>query len=77
MATVNFSIPEDVRNRFNRAFEGRNKSQIVVELLLRAIAEEAINKKRIKAIDALLRRRAQRPVVAVKEVRKARQAGRS
>lgn len=77
MATVNFSIPEDVRNRFNRAFEGRNKSQIVVELLLRAIAEEAINKKRIEAIDALLRRRAQRPVVALKEVRKARQAGRS
>ena len=74
MATVNFSIPEDVRDRFNRAVEGRNKSQSVVELLLRAIAEEAINNQRIKAIDALLPRRAQRPVIALKEVRKARQA---
>jgi hypothetical protein len=76
MATVNFSIPEEIRSRFNRAFEGRNKSQIVAELLLRAVEEEAVNRKRMAAIDALLRRRTQRVSATQAEVSKARRAGR-
>lgn len=52
MGTVDFSIPEDVRESFNAAFEGRNKSAIVkwsvggnepdldrAAALLRAVAE--------------------------------------
>ena len=29
MATVNFSVPADVKNAFNKAFEGENKSAVL------------------------------------------------
>ena len=38
MATVNFSVPDDVKEAFNEAFEGQNKSAIVTELMREAIA---------------------------------------
>ena len=33
MATVNFSVPDDVRDAFNETFKDRNKSAIVAELM--------------------------------------------
>ena len=39
MATVNFSVPDDVRNAFNREFRGQNKSAIIAELMRRAVAD--------------------------------------
>lgn len=44
MATMNFSIPEDVKTRFNQAFINDNKSAIVAQLL-----EEAISRAERKA----------------------------
>ena len=32
MATVNFSVPYEVREAFNETFRGRNKSAIIAEL---------------------------------------------
>ena len=29
MATMNFSIPDDVKEAFNKAFDGQNKSAVV------------------------------------------------
>ena len=29
MGTMNFSIPDDVKEAFNRAFEGENKSAVI------------------------------------------------
>ena len=40
MATVNFSIPEQVKQAFNAAFAGQNKSAIVAELMREAIERE-------------------------------------
>ncbi len=40
MATMNFSIPEDVKRRFNELFGDRNKSEIVTGLMRRAIEDE-------------------------------------
>ncbi len=40
MATMNFSIPEDVKKRFNELFCDRNKSEIVTNLMRRAIEDE-------------------------------------
>lgn len=76
MATVNFSVPEDVKERFNQAFAGRNKSQIIAELMVRAVEEEAVRKRRAAAIDAVLKRRAQRPFVTRTKIERARKAGR-
>ncbi len=63
MATVNFSIPDKVKQVFNAAFAGRNKSAIIAELMLRAVEEQRTRESRAKAIDRLLARRsAKRPV---------------
>ena len=63
MATVNFSIPDKVKQVFNAVFAGRNKSAIVAELMLRAVEEQTARDSRAKAIDRLLARRSvQRPV---------------
>ena len=40
MATMNFSIPDDIKERFNRMFADRNKSAIVAQLLDEAVARE-------------------------------------
>jgi len=76
MATVNFSVPDDVKDRFNTAFAGRNKSQIIADLMLRAIEEEAVRKQRAKAIDALISRRHRRTSASRSKIEKARKAGR-
>jgi len=39
MATMNFSIPDDVKEAFNKTFEGENKSAIVTRLMVQAIEE--------------------------------------
>ena len=45
MATMNFSIPDDVKERFNQTFVNINKSAIVAQLLEEAI-ERAERKQR-------------------------------
>lgn len=77
MATVNFSVPDDIRERFNKAFEKQNKSQIIAALMVRAVEEQALKTQRARAIDALLSRRARRPAVSAVAVRKARSEGRA
>jgi hypothetical protein len=63
MATVNYSVPDEVKKAFNAVFSGRNKSAIITELMLRGIAEEQDRQRRTKAIDRLLaRRKTKRPV---------------
>ena len=33
MPTVNFSVPDDVKDAFNTTFEGQNKSAVIAELM--------------------------------------------
>ena len=37
MSTVNFSVPEDVKNAFNTVFEGQNKSVVIADLMREAV----------------------------------------
>jgi metal-responsive CopG/Arc/MetJ family transcriptional regulator len=39
MATVNFSVPDEVKAEFDRAFGDQNKSSIIAELMRRAVRE--------------------------------------
>ena len=48
MATMNFSIPDEVKERFNQVFANANKSAIVARLLEQAI-EQAERKQRSDA----------------------------
>ena len=37
MLTVNLSVPEDVKDAFNTAFEGQNKSAVIADLMREAV----------------------------------------
>lgn len=76
MATVNFSVPEEVKDAFNQAFEGRNKSAIIAELMRRAVEEAESQRSRAAAIVRLAGRRSKRPAAADGVIRKARESGR-
>ena len=76
MATVNYSVPDHLKTRFNEVFAGRNKSAIIARLMAEAIEAEELVEQRAAAIDQLLARRADRPTVTEDEVRQAREAGR-
>ena len=76
MATVNFSVPDDVKQAFNKAFAGENKSGVLTQLMRQAIEERNRQRRRAAAVDALLRLRNRLRPVSDRELRKARQAGR-
>ena len=77
---MNFSIPDDVKEAFNKAFEGENKSAVVVGLMRRAIEERQRRAKQDDDLDALieelLRARAEDPPLSDEEIRRIRVEGR-
>jgi metal-responsive CopG/Arc/MetJ family transcriptional regulator len=76
IATVNFSVPEEVKQAFNETFAGENKSAIIAGLMQQAVEERKRQHRRAAAIAALLElRQKQRPVTA-EEVSAARREGR-
>ena len=76
MATINFSVPEDVKREFNEAFEGQNKSAVLTRLMRQAIEERRRAKRRVAAIDALLNLRRCQCAIEDREVSKALRIGR-
>jgi hypothetical protein len=73
MATVNFSVPDKVKQAFNAVFAGRNKSAIIAELMLRAVEEHAARESRAIAIDRVLARRSAKRPVTDADIRAARE----
>ena len=76
MATVNFSVPDEVKKAFNETFAGRNKSAIIAKLMMDAVEEERRRIRRARAVDAILELRATAPACTAEEVRTAREEGR-
>lgn len=76
MATVNFSVPEDVKQAFNAAFEGQNKSAVMTQLMREAVARVEEQRRREQATRRILGRRPQAPVLTTAEVSAIRRAGR-
>jgi hypothetical protein len=74
MATVNFSVPDHVKESFNRAFEGENKSAVIAQLMQQAIERRVQQRRRSDAIDAILALSEGQPSVSDDEIAKARQA---
>jgi len=77
MATVNYSVPDEVKKRFNKIFSKQNKSQLIAGLMLQAIEEYERRQRRAQAIDALIKLRAKQKTVSAKALRAARESGRS
>ena len=74
MATVNFSIPEEVKAAFNAAFEGQNKSAIIARLMMEAVEEVATQERRRRAMRRLHALRNRATPVSADEIATARKA---
>jgi len=72
MATVNFSVPDDVKSAFDKAFSDQNKSAIVADLMRRAVRESEQRNRRERLIRQLANARAGRPTYSAAQLRKAR-----
>jgi metal-responsive CopG/Arc/MetJ family transcriptional regulator len=77
MATVNFSVPDDVKAEFDKAFGGQNKSAVIADLMRKAVAESKLRKRRTEIFRALTQRRSERPLLSDSQIRASRTAGRS
>lgn len=76
MATVSFSVPDDIKEAFLQAFAHENRSAIIATLMKQAIEEKKRQQRRAVAIDALLELRQRLQPVPQEEITRARQAGR-
>jgi hypothetical protein len=77
MSTVNFSVPEEVRQEFNQLFANENKSAILTKLMQQAIAEKKQQQRRQLAIDKILQLRESQGPVSTADINKARDELRS
>ena len=73
MATMNFSIPDDVKEAFNEAFEGENKSAVITRLMRRAIEEKERNQRAQGLVERLRQIRANSRPMTDEEIRRARE----
>ncbi len=76
MSTVNFSVPEEVKQLFNETFEGQNKSAVIADLMLEAVERVRSKQRSLDAYRKILARRKRAPAVTQKQFRAAREAGR-
>jgi hypothetical protein len=76
MSTVNFSIPGAVRQAFDAAFAGRNKSAIVAQLMREAVDRDESDRASRAAVERILERRATAPRRTDTQLRKALLQGR-
>jgi len=77
MATVNFSVPDDVKMEFDKAFGEQNKSSIIADLMRRAVRERKLQIRRERLFRQFRVARSSRPTFTSEEVRKARSVERS
>ena len=77
MATVNFSVPEAVKQAFNETFKNHNKSAIIADLMSEAVERAQCQQRHRTAIERILERRKHAPSMTDEELRTAREEGRS
>jgi hypothetical protein len=76
MATVNFSVPDEVKAEFDKTFGDQNKSSIIAELMRRAVRERRLQIRRERLFRQLSDARGSRPSLTSNEVRRTRAAER-
>ena len=72
MGTMNFSVPDEVKEAFNQTFANENKSAIVSKLMMQAVEERARRARRQRAMQALLELREEAEPRTGDEIREAR-----
>lgn len=68
MATMNFSIPDDIKASFNQAFAHENKSAVVARLLRDAVIQQQQKQQSDAAFKRILQRRQNAPQVSTQEI---------
>ncbi len=76
MATVNFSVPDEVKAEFDMAFGDQNKSSIIAELMRRAVRERKLQIRRERLFRQFATTRRSRPSVTGAAIRRVRSADR-
>jgi metal-responsive CopG/Arc/MetJ family transcriptional regulator len=76
MATVNFSVPDDVKEAFQETFADENRSAIIANLMRQAVEQKKKEQRRAAAIEALLDLRRKNPPMSDAAIAKARRTGR-
>lgn len=76
MATVNFSVPDDVKKAFNAAYQGQNKSAVIADLMREAIDRAERKQRSRDAISRIIERRKQAPSLTDDAICSARENGR-
>ncbi len=76
MATVNFSVPDEVKMEFDKAFGDQNKSSIIADLMRRAVRERKLQIRRERLFRQFRVASSGRPTFTSEEVRKARSVDR-
>ena len=76
MATVNFSVPDQVKKAFNKAYARENKSAVIADLMRDAVARKNRIKARRGALRRIAARRNARVAVSEGTLRSARENGR-
>lgn len=76
MATINFSVPDDVKEAFNETFKNQNKSAIIADLMREAVERAQRKQRSHEAIARILERRKHAPGITEEEFRAAREEGR-
>ena len=76
MATVNFSVPDDVKVAFNTTFCKENRSAIIAALMREAVDRAQRKDHARQAAARILERRESAPIVSAAECREARERDR-
>jgi len=76
MATVNFSVPDDVKETFDKTFGDQNKSAIIADLMRRAVRDHQLQQRRESLFRQLTAAHSRRPPLTTAELQKTRNTGR-
>ena len=76
MATVNFSVPDEVKDAFNATFSDVNKSAVIADLMREAVERARRKQASDRAVDAILARRRRAPARSASELARSRTSNR-
>ena len=68
MSTVNYSVPGDVKDAFNRTFDGQNKSAVIADLMREAVSRAERKARARHAFETLSAGRSERPTITDDEI---------
>jgi metal-responsive CopG/Arc/MetJ family transcriptional regulator len=74
---MNFSVPDDIKEAFNIAYQGQNKSAVITDLMREAIERAERKQRSHEAILRIIERRKHAPYLTDESIRLAREDGRA